>query len=66
MALDKDLVFDLALGEGRSRLLGQAEQEGALSIHPLEMWLHQGAAQLGFFLGRAVTAEALREYLPCR
>ena len=65
-ALEKDVVFDLALGEGRSRLLGQAEQEGALAIHPLEMWLHQGAAQLGFFLGRAVTAEALREYLPCR
>jgi len=57
------LVFDLAMGQ-RSRLLDQARDQGSVTLGPMDMWVHQGAAQLSFWLGHEVTPGELRERLP--
>ncbi|MBP7865002.1 MAG: type I 3-dehydroquinate dehydratase [Acidobacteria bacterium] len=62
--LRKRVVFDLALGPEPCRLLRQAWTEGAVAIPAVEMWLHQGAAQVRWLTGLDLDAETLREYLP--
>ncbi|MBW2458513.1 MAG: type I 3-dehydroquinate dehydratase [Deltaproteobacteria bacterium] len=65
------LVFDLAIGQpigqpiGRhSRLLDEARSQGSATLDAMDMWVHQGAAQLRFLLGADVAAGELRERLP--
>ncbi len=57
------VVFDLALAPGPGRLLERAKSAGAATLAPLEMWLHQGAAQLRLLAGLEADAETLRRYL---
>jgi 3-dehydroquinate dehydratase type I len=57
------LVFDLALGHAGG-LAARARGEGARALDPLEMWVHQGAAQLAWMTGERVTAAELRAKLP--
>jgi shikimate dehydrogenase/3-dehydroquinate dehydratase type I len=62
-AVDAEVVFDLALGAGRSQLLRRAAACGALTLGPTHMWAAQGAEQMRFFLGRELRSEALEELL---
>jgi len=55
-------VFDLAMS-ARSRLLERARAEQRETIGALEMWLHQGAAQMSWFLEEEVGVEELRGLL---
>jgi shikimate 5-dehydrogenase len=63
-SIGRDIVFDLALGSGPSRLLGRAAREGATTIAAQEMWVFQGAEQMRFITGQGFTADELREHLP--
>jgi shikimate dehydrogenase len=56
------LVFELALG-AESRLLKDAEAAGSTTIDATRMWVHQGAAQMGWFLGRPLKAADLERLL---
>jgi shikimate dehydrogenase len=58
-ALDAPVVFDTAIGSGRSRLLERARAAGAVTLDPLQMWLAQGAAQLSWFLDEPITVTDL-------
>ena len=62
--IGRDIVFDLALGSGPSRLLRRAAPEGATTIAAQEMWVFQGAEQMRFITGQQFAASELREYLP--
>jgi 3-dehydroquinate dehydratase/shikimate dehydrogenase len=61
--LRKEIVFDLAFGAGRSRLLIRAGEEGARAIGPEEMWIVQGAEQISWITGVPVSPQELRELL---
>jgi 3-dehydroquinate dehydratase type I len=61
--IGKDIVFDLALGSGPSRLLRRAGNEGATTIAAQEMWVFQGAEQMRFITGQRFSASELRECL---
>lgn len=56
------VVFDLALAP-HSRLLREATAAGRITLTPLHMWAHQGAAQLRFLLGLDVTAAELERLI---
>ncbi|MBI4700834.1 MAG: type I 3-dehydroquinate dehydratase [Deltaproteobacteria bacterium] len=54
-----------SLARGRSQLCAQAEHEGAVALGALEMWLCQGARQIGWILGREIDPDSLRELAAC-
>jgi 3-dehydroquinate dehydratase/shikimate dehydrogenase len=56
------LVFELALG-APSRLLERARAAGSHGLDALAMWLHQGAAQMSWFLDREITVADLERQL---
>jgi shikimate dehydrogenase len=56
------VVFDLAMAP-RSRLCEHAKAAGAVALDALEMWVHQGAEQMSWFLDERVTAEELEALL---
>ena len=62
--LEAAVVFDLAIGEGGSRLLERARQVGAVALDARAMWVHQGAQQMSWLLREPVSPEELRELLP--
>ncbi|MBK8480693.1 MAG: type I 3-dehydroquinate dehydratase [Proteobacteria bacterium] len=55
------VVFDLALGTEPPALLQQARSAGAEVLAPQEMWLAQGAEQMSWFTGEAITVDELRD-----
>lgn len=56
------LVFELALG-APSRLLREAGAAGSRTLDATAMWLHQGAAQMSWFVDRAITVDDLERHL---
>jgi 3-dehydroquinate dehydratase type I len=62
--LGKQLVFDLTVSATDSLLLQRARQEGCRQLDAMAMWLAQGAAQMSYITGQAVTVDDLRECLP--
>lgn len=56
------LVFELALG-AESRLLADARAAGSATLDATAMWIHQGAAQMGWFLDRELAASDLARHL---
>lgn len=57
------IVFELALGAA-SRLLAEAGAAGSVIVDATRMWVHQGAAQMGWFVDRDLTAADLERHLP--
>ena len=62
-AIDKAVVFDLALSARPSALLSDARQEGSVTIEAQQMWLAQGAAQMQFLSGESISEDDLRRGL---
>jgi len=68
-ALPSEVVFDLALnagwdrGEASSPLLARATRDSIAAVPAIDMWLSQGAEQMGFFFGERTTPTELRELL---
>lgn len=56
------VVFELALG-APSRLLADARAAGCTTLDATRMWIHQGAAQMGWFLDRELEAADLDRHL---
>ena len=57
------VVFELALG-APSRLIADARAAGRITLDATRMWLHQGAAQMSWFLDRPLTVADLERHLP--
>jgi 3-dehydroquinate dehydratase/shikimate dehydrogenase len=57
------VVFDLALATEPSRLLAVAAAGGSATLDGRAMWIHQGARQMSWMLGRPIDARDLEEYL---
>lgn len=57
------VVFDLAIGAGESALLRDARVRGAQCLTPRDMWIAQGAAQMGWFLEQSLEGEELLSLL---
>jgi 3-dehydroquinate dehydratase type I len=62
--IEKEVVFDTAIAQAPSKLLEIASAEGAEIIGPMDMWVHQGAAQMTWMTGMEFSAGELRENLP--
>jgi shikimate 5-dehydrogenase len=58
------VVFDIAISGEPSTFLGRAKADGAAIIGPREMWVHQGAAQIGWITGISVDPDELRGFMP--
>ncbi len=57
--INTQVVFDLAIATEPSRLLERAHAQGALTLDPTAMWIHQGAAQMQLMLQRRIDVEDL-------
>jgi shikimate dehydrogenase len=57
------IVFDCVYGEKETRLLKEAQEQGARVIHGREMLLHQGTAQFTLYTKRKAPEEIMRKTL---
>lgn len=57
------VVFDAVYAPRETRLLKEAEEQGAITIQGIEMLLHQGTAQFELYTGRKAPIEVMRKVL---